>query len=885
MLIYLSRTDDVLVAGTLVSMIIGDRKMPAAVAQFGPQRAYLSGSSIVPVVPFAADGPLEDAAELRGAIALIARGGVTFVEKAQRACAAGAVGVVFVNHDDSPYVPLGTDGAEAITIPSVCVGKRDGDAILDMLETNGSELTIMLVHTDTKEEPRRTDWFGKNGGVLTVEQVSCSGLIKTDSIPKPLLGVSVQSDTTDQRSRLKRSLSPSPLRPGNKGNERGASKQAAVAQKARCALATTMPSFTDKFRFPIAAQPDSDDDGLRLVVELLDESSESEPPALIGMVEISLSDTLGFSTTSGQSVTLTKELSDPIGAVDEVHVRARLREMAEYAAESSPRRAHAASLFGSVTLHLQFTPIVRSSPVSSPAALTAVKVEGGGSARKVARIFSRKDPKSPVAAESAVSINSVAEEGLLPSDTKPVPEDEARLEARLDPRKLARAPETVSSPRVDDAPTSLPPTPPRGVEAQPAPGVVNLFAELFARVDRNDNGTITRAELIEAIYADDAVRSTVGLPQRLSDAQRQELEAVFIEMDSDTSDGIDLTEFCVFMYTQFPDGNMAARFAPAPALFPVEAPAPVPTIGVGVDSPPPPVPKVGVGVGSPSPRTEPREQAVAMHSLRAASPQPPSAATRTFPAQHQQLARAEAPPAQLQQLAKVPKLAFEIEDLATDYGSRENVSSSSDDDIDHGDRDLLSDSDDLTPVARTPVKTAPERVKTAPERVMTHAGKASPKRTKSTRVVASSKPADSAAGMASKQVVPQQAASAEERRLKLQRQEEKAAAKHLAEQEAHQRKNTSNLPQLLISGTFLRDCLCSQESGMRQRSTPVKCASSGWRTRRCNGRWSKPRWRSGSETRLRLTGSGKTRRLERRRRPRRRGRGSWRHWLRSCRRM
>jgi len=119
----------------------------------------IAGASIVPTIPFAADGPLENAAELRGAIALIARGGVTFVEKAQRVCAAGAAGVVFVNHDDSPYVPLGTDGAEAINIPSVCVGKRDGDAILSMLETDG-ELTISLVHVDAKEEPRRTDWFG-----------------------------------------------------------------------------------------------------------------------------------------------------------------------------------------------------------------------------------------------------------------------------------------------------------------------------------------------------------------------------------------------------------------------------------------------------------------------------------------------------------------------------------------------------------------------------------------------------------------------------------------------------------------------------------------------------------------------------------------------------
>ena len=554
-------------------------------------------------------------------------------------------------------------------------------------------------------------------------------------------------------------------------------------QKARCALATTMPSFTETFRFPVAAQPDGDDDGLRLLVELLDESTESEPAALIGMLEISLFDTFGSSSNAGQTVAVTKELCDPIGAVDEVYVRARLLEMAEHAAESSPRRAHAASLFGSVTLQLRFVPGGRASPISGPVVSISPKAESGGSTRKVARIFSRKDSKSPANAESPVNVSSTTvdyeDELQLPSDTKAVPEAEpARAVISDVDREAEPAPEITAaaataggmfSPRVADAPTSLPSTPPRGVEAQPAPGVVNLFAELFARVDRDDTGTITRAELIEAIYVDDAVRNTMGLPQRLNDVQRQTLDAVFREMDSDTSGAIDLTEFCVFMHNQFPDGNMAARFAPAPAPAPapVAAPPPVPTVGVGVDSPPPPVPQVGAGVGSPSLRAEPRVQAVAMHSLRAATPSSPPAATRALPQQEQP--------------AQVPKLAFEIEDLATDYGSREHVSSSSDDDIDHGDRDLLSDSDDddPTPVTRTPVETTPERL-------VTKASKGSPARAKQARPGAASKPADSAATLASKQAVPKQAASAEERRLKLRRQEEKAAAKQLAEQEALQ---------------------------------------------------------------------------------------------------
>ena len=55
--------------------------------------------------PPRAETELENATELSGAIALIYRGACSFTEKAQRAQAAGAVAVVFVNSDDEETHP------------------------------------------------------------------------------------------------------------------------------------------------------------------------------------------------------------------------------------------------------------------------------------------------------------------------------------------------------------------------------------------------------------------------------------------------------------------------------------------------------------------------------------------------------------------------------------------------------------------------------------------------------------------------------------------------------------------------------------------------------------------------------------------------------------
>lgn len=78
--------------------------------------------------PPRAEAELVNAGEMVGALALIYRGACPFTEKAMRAQAAGAVGVVFINSDDQethPAPPEGVDQGNAalsLTIPCVCIG-------------------------------------------------------------------------------------------------------------------------------------------------------------------------------------------------------------------------------------------------------------------------------------------------------------------------------------------------------------------------------------------------------------------------------------------------------------------------------------------------------------------------------------------------------------------------------------------------------------------------------------------------------------------------------------------------------------------------------------------------------------------------------------------
>jgi hypothetical protein len=91
---------------------------------FGAHSARLEGLRLVRAQPPLADAELTNVAALAGAVALVHRGGCSFVEKAARAQAAGALAVVFVNNDEDESHPDGganNPHAAAVTIPVVCV--------------------------------------------------------------------------------------------------------------------------------------------------------------------------------------------------------------------------------------------------------------------------------------------------------------------------------------------------------------------------------------------------------------------------------------------------------------------------------------------------------------------------------------------------------------------------------------------------------------------------------------------------------------------------------------------------------------------------------------------------------------------------------------------
>jgi Ca2+-binding EF-hand superfamily protein len=81
----------------------------------------------------------------------------------------------------------------------------------------------------------------------------------------------------------------------------------------------------------------------------------------------------------------------------------------------------------------------------------------------------------------------------------------------------------------------------------------------YQQIDRDQNGIITRAELIKAIRADPSIWSLLGLPDSgvIRDDQRVELESIFQSMDADNSRGIDQMEFSAYMESRFPHGLSA----------------------------------------------------------------------------------------------------------------------------------------------------------------------------------------------------------------------------------------------------------------------------------------------------------------------------------------
>ena len=70
----------------------------------------------------------------------------------------------------------------------------------------------------------------------------------------------------------------------------------------------------------------------------------------------------------------------------------------------------------------------------------------------------------------------------------------------------------------------------------------------FRRIDKSGDGSLSRAELVEACRQDAAVRALLGLPPiiRQEDGSRDQFERVFQQLDADASQSVSLDEFVRF---------------------------------------------------------------------------------------------------------------------------------------------------------------------------------------------------------------------------------------------------------------------------------------------------------------------------------------------------
>jgi hypothetical protein len=81
------------------------------------------------VEPALADGPIVNAAEVDGSVALVKRGGNLFQDKAKLVQAAGAIGMVVINNSDALFAPLGSEGHQSVRIPVVAIAQESAQMI------------------------------------------------------------------------------------------------------------------------------------------------------------------------------------------------------------------------------------------------------------------------------------------------------------------------------------------------------------------------------------------------------------------------------------------------------------------------------------------------------------------------------------------------------------------------------------------------------------------------------------------------------------------------------------------------------------------------------------------------------------------------------------
>jgi hypothetical protein len=117
--------DNALTAPTKMFLVDG-QSTDFRIADFGARAAEIRGCRAVWADPPMVDGPLKNKQAVKGAVVVVARGAIPFVEKVHKIQKAGAVGCIIVNQDDIPLEPAGGVHDREIHIPVICVTKSAG---------------------------------------------------------------------------------------------------------------------------------------------------------------------------------------------------------------------------------------------------------------------------------------------------------------------------------------------------------------------------------------------------------------------------------------------------------------------------------------------------------------------------------------------------------------------------------------------------------------------------------------------------------------------------------------------------------------------------------------------------------------------------------------
>ncbi|XP_014889209.1 ER degradation-enhancing alpha-mannosidase-like protein 3 isoform X1 [Poecilia latipinna] len=134
---------------------LGRTVLTAGPAKFGmdlTKQEHGVKGTIVKASPYTACGPIENAAEVKGRIALALRGDCMFAAKARWLQQAGAGGVIFIDHregsnsEETPLFQMVGDGdsTEDITLPLVFLFSREGAVLTSALEEHHNVDVLLL---------------------------------------------------------------------------------------------------------------------------------------------------------------------------------------------------------------------------------------------------------------------------------------------------------------------------------------------------------------------------------------------------------------------------------------------------------------------------------------------------------------------------------------------------------------------------------------------------------------------------------------------------------------------------------------------------------------------------------------------------------------------